>query len=59
MLARQLTGKESAEPVQAPLAGLKAVDAAAVLVEIGMMKDRSRAAEAIAGGIEQYARENR
>lgn len=58
-IARQLAGLESAEPVQAPLAGLKAVDAAAVLVELGMMKDRLRLAEAIAGGIEQYARENR
>jgi len=58
-LARQLAGNDRAEPVQAPLVELKAVDAAAVLVEIGMMMDRSRAAEAIAGGIEQYARENR
>jgi|GEM_PF-1251678 len=58
-LARQLTGNDRAEPVQAPLAGLKAVDAAAVLVEIGMTMDRAQAEEAIAGGIEQYARENR
>jgi N-acetylmuramoyl-L-alanine amidase len=58
-LARQLTDNDHAEPIQAPLAELKAVDAAAVLVEIGMLTDRSRAAGAIAGGIEQYARENR
>jgi N-acetylmuramoyl-L-alanine amidase len=58
-LARQLTGNDHAEPVQAPLAELKAVDAAAVLVETGMLMDRSRAAEAIAGGIEQYVREIR
>lgn len=58
-LARHLTGQASAEPVQAPLAGLKAVDAAAVMVELGMTSNRSKAAEAIAGGIEQYVRENR
>ena len=58
-LARQFGGNEQAEPVQAPLAGLSAVDAAAVLVEIGMTQDRSQAAEAIAGGVERYARENR
>ena len=53
-LARELAGNPAAEPVQAPLAGLKAVDAAAVLVEIGLEQDRSRAAEAVAKGIEQY-----
>jgi N-acetylmuramoyl-L-alanine amidase len=58
-LARQLEGGEGAEPVQAPIAGLKAMDAAAVMVEIGMEQDRAKAAEAIAKGIEQYARENR
>ena len=47
-----------AEPVQAPLALLKAVDAAAVMIEIGMEMDRMQAAEAIAKGIEQYVREN-
>ncbi len=58
-LARQLGGGEGAEPVQAPIAGLKAMDAAAAMVEIGMEQDRTKAAEAIAKGIEQYARENR
>lgn len=58
-LARQLEGGEGAEPVQAPIAGLKAMDAAAVMVEIGMEQDRAKAAEAIAKGIEQHARENR
>jgi len=58
-LARQLGGGEGAEPVQAPIAGLKAMDAAAAMVEIGMEQDRAKAAEAIAKGIEQYARENR
>jgi N-acetylmuramoyl-L-alanine amidase len=57
-LARQL-GRDDAEPVQAPIAGLKAIDSAAVMVEIGMEQDRAKAAEAIAKGIEQYARENR
>jgi N-acetylmuramoyl-L-alanine amidase len=58
-LARQLEGRNDAEPVQAPIAGLKAIDSAAVMVEIGMEQDRAKAAEAIAKGIEQYARENR
>jgi len=58
-LARQFEGRDDAEPVQAPIAGLKAIDSAAVMVEIGMEQDRAKAAEAIAKGIEQYARENR
>jgi N-acetylmuramoyl-L-alanine amidase len=58
-LALHLGGKDGAGPVQVPLAGLKAVDAAAIMVEVGMMKDRSKIAEAIAGGIEQYVREGR
>jgi N-acetylmuramoyl-L-alanine amidase len=58
-LVRQISGSNSAEPVQAPLAGLKAVDAPAVLVEIGMDRDRASVAESIAGGIELYARDNR
>jgi N-acetylmuramoyl-L-alanine amidase len=53
-LARQLAGRDDAEPAQAPLAGLRAVDAAAVLVEVGMAQDRARAAEDIARGVEQY-----
>ncbi len=58
-LARQLKGSDVSEPVQAPIAGLKAIDAAAAMIEVGMEQDRSRAAEAIAVGIEQYVRENR
>jgi N-acetylmuramoyl-L-alanine amidase len=58
-LARQFEGRDDAEPVQAPIAGLKAIDSAAVMVEIGMEQDRAKVAEAIAKGIEQYARENR
>ena len=58
-LARQFEGRDDAEPVQAPIAGLKAIDSAAVMVEIGVEQDRAKAAEAIAKGIEQYARENR
>jgi N-acetylmuramoyl-L-alanine amidase len=59
VLARQLTRQSDAEPDQAPVAGLKAVDAAAVLLEVGMEQDRAKAAEAIAKGIEQYAGQNR
>ena len=58
-LARRLAGTDAAEALQVPLAGLKAVDAAAVVVEAGMEQDRARIAEAIAGGIEQYVREDR
>lgn len=58
-LARQISGNDGAEPVQAPLAGLSAVDAAAALVEVGMTQNRHHAAEVIAEGIERYARESR
>ncbi len=58
-LARQLSGRDSDEPEQAPLAALKAVDAAAVLVEIGIDQDRRKAVEAIARGIEQHAGQDR
>jgi N-acetylmuramoyl-L-alanine amidase len=58
-LARRLTGNDSAEPVQAPLAGLRAVDAAAVLIEAGMGRDLERSAQDIAAGIEQYVTDNR
>jgi hypothetical protein len=34
------------------------VDAAAVMIEIGMEMDRIQAAEAIVKGIERYVREN-
>jgi hypothetical protein len=57
LFARQLIDKEHAEAVQVPLAGFKAVDAAAVMIEIGMEQDRARTAEAVAGVIE-HAREN-
>lgn len=59
VLARQLTAGPKGEPVQAPLAGLKAVDAAAVLVEVGMEQDRSGVAEAVARGIELHVDQNR
>jgi N-acetylmuramoyl-L-alanine amidase len=57
-LSRVFAGSDS-EPVQAPMAGLRAVDAAAVLIEIGTEEDRGRTAEAVARGIELYVRENR
>jgi len=58
-IARALAGREGAEPAQAPLAQLKAVDTAAVLVETGTSMSRAKVAEAIAQGIEQYVREKR
>jgi N-acetylmuramoyl-L-alanine amidase len=58
-LARRIAGADVAEAIQIPLAGLTAVDAAAVVVEAGMGQDRARIAEAIAGGIEQYVGEDR
>jgi len=58
-IARALAAREGAEPAQAPLAQLKAVDAAAVLIEAGTAMNRGKAAEAIAQGIEQYVREKR
>jgi N-acetylmuramoyl-L-alanine amidase len=57
-LAGRLTG-DGAEPLQAPLTGLKAVDAAAALVELGMAGDRIKSAEALAWGIEQYVKQIR
>jgi N-acetylmuramoyl-L-alanine amidase len=57
-LARQLAGQDNAEPLQSPLVLLKAVDAAAVMIETGVEMERARTAEAIARGIEQYAGEN-
>ncbi len=59
LLARGLDGGSGAEPVQAPLAGFRAIDAAAVMIEFGSGQDRVRVAEAVARGIEQYAGENR
>jgi len=52
-------GMPGGEPVQAPLAGLKAVDAAAVIVEVGMGQDRTWVAETVAEGIAAYVREDR
>jgi N-acetylmuramoyl-L-alanine amidase len=57
-LAAQLAGKGTVEPLQAPLAGLKAVDAAAVLIECGLTKDGQKIAEAVAEGINHYVRQN-
>ena len=59
VLAKNLLRKDKADTLQAPLAGLKAVDAAAVLVEAGMTADPQKIAQSIAEGIEQYARESR
>jgi len=58
-MARALSASDAAEPEQAPLAGLKAVDAAAVLIETGMNANRGKAAEVIAREIEQYVRAKR
>lgn len=57
MIAQQFEGRGGPEPVQAPVAVLKPVDAAAVVVEIGAEADGLRAAEAIARGIEQHVRQ--
>lgn len=57
-LARRLVGQDYAEPVQVSLALLKAVDAAAIMIEIGVEMDRAQVAEAIAGGIEKYVGKN-
>jgi N-acetylmuramoyl-L-alanine amidase len=58
-LARALSASETAEPEQAPLAQLKTVDSAAVLIETGMAMSRGKVAEVIAREIEQYVREKR
>jgi N-acetylmuramoyl-L-alanine amidase len=58
-VARAFAARDGIEPEQAPLAQLKAVDAAAVLVEAGFGLDRGKTADGIARGIEQYAREKR
>ncbi len=59
LLARQIDAHDGAGPLQAPLAELKSVDAAAVVIEVGTERDRAKVADAIAKGIEQYAGENR
>jgi N-acetylmuramoyl-L-alanine amidase len=58
-MARAFSASETAEPEQAPLVQLKAVDAAAVLIETGMTVNRGKTAEVIAREIEQYVREKR
>lgn len=58
-IARALADRDNAEPYQAPIAVLKPVAAAAVLVEIGAGQSRIKAAEAVARGIEQYVNEKR
>lgn len=58
-LARSLAGQDSAEPWQAPVAVLKPVNAAAVVVEVGAAQNRGQTAEAIARGIERYVNETR
>jgi N-acetylmuramoyl-L-alanine amidase len=57
VLVRELTGRDTAEPDQAPLLLLRSVAAAAALVEVGAGQNRGQAAEAIARGIERYVRE--
>ncbi|OGW19176.1 MAG: hypothetical protein A2X56_05125 [Nitrospirae bacterium GWC2_57_13] len=56
---QQLTSRNDGGPAQAPLALLRAVDAPAILVEVGFEQNRARAAEAIARGVEAYAGKNR
>ncbi len=58
-LARAFAGRDDAEPVQAPLIQLEAVDAAAVLVETGLGLNSAKTAETLARGIEEYVREKR
>jgi N-acetylmuramoyl-L-alanine amidase len=59
IVARQFAGGNTAEPVQAPIAVLRPVDAAAVLVEIGPELNPAMAALSISRGIEAYVRESR
>lgn len=59
IFARQFAGNNNAEPVQAPISVLRAVDAPAVLVEIGSELNQTVIAETIARGIETYVRESR
>jgi len=58
-IVRQLAEQESAEPVQAALAGLSAVNVPAVMVEVGISADRTLASEKIAKGIEQFVNDIR
>lgn len=58
-MVRAMTTSGAAEPEQAPLAQLKAIDATAVLIETGMAMNRGKAAEAISREIGRYVREKR
>ena len=58
-LIRSLTGQDAGEPWQAPVALLKPVNAAAVVVEVGAAQNRAQTAEAVARGIERYVKEKR
>lgn len=58
-IVRQFAGQEDAEPRQVSLAGLRAVSAPAVMVEVGLTADRAQAAEKIAKGIEQFVNDIR
>ena len=58
-IERALKGKAGGDPAQAPIALLRTIDAAAVMVELGAGEGRSRAADALAKGIELYVRESR
>jgi N-acetylmuramoyl-L-alanine amidase len=58
-LVRALTGLNTAEPVQAPVALLAAVDAAATLIEVGTDLSQTTVAEAITRGIEHYVNQKR
>ncbi len=58
-LMQQLSGRADADPIQAPVAALGAIDAPAVVIETGAGLDRTKTAEAIVKGIEQYVREKR
>lgn len=59
MIAQQPGMTGGPEPFQAPLAVLRPVAAAAVLVEVGMEADPARVMDAVAKGIEQYVRTGR
>lgn len=58
-LMAQLTGRKNRGPMQAPLVVLKPVDAAAVMIEVGMKRNRTQVANAVVKGIAEYVRENR
>jgi N-acetylmuramoyl-L-alanine amidase len=59
LLAQHVSEKGDGQAFQAPLAGFRAIDAAAALVECGMEQDETRVAASIAKGIDQYVGEDR